>query len=460
MDAVFLRLNWVPQGLQIALVARGFATLLLGCMLGVVGASAQQNVHHEATAILLDYLDREDGLIRAMRQDRGIAEESIRRAQSTNDPTISGSLSVIKTLSDIDQQSGNDGRIGNSYQGYDLTASLKLRKTLMDWGRKDSQIRIAQLSAVATEHSIRQQTEATYLAALSAYYTTLRSLARVQLHEKSLGTLQTKLEEAQQRLQVGLNDATQLAVAEASLALGNSNLAQEKSALESALNNLKIYAPENFEQHFPEEVIFPAPSARMQGISLERAQEEQKIASPAIANALQATAQAKAQLETLNKVDDPDLVVSLNVSRSHNSGHTQSHNTVGTATVTLTVPLLSSGTASSDVRRQQQQISKARLQYRAMLDQQSTRLKRAWNEFHVLDTVLSAEQKNVEARQTLLVRAQKAFEVGKFAVTQVLDEENKLLEAELQVIDTQYNQLLKSYEITNLIGWLLRDNIS
>lgn len=420
---------------------------------------ADQHRHHEATGILLQYLATEDASIQALKLQKVLAREGIVRAESSNDVTLNAIFSASETYNDINQRSGSGQRVRNSTNDHDLAAGLNLNKTLLDWGRQDDALRSAELALLASDERTRRDVEAIYLRALQAYYTTVRSLARVQLREKSLITLKKKLDEAQKRLAAGLNNKTQLAIAEASYALGQSELTQEKSSLESALNDLKVYAPEGFTQYIPEKVIFPAPNVRMQNIRLEAALEEMQKNSPVVMLARQAIAEAKARLDILRNVDDPDLALSLSASRTQGYGNTNSRNNAAKAVVTLNVPLFSGGSVSSDIRAQQQRVSQAQLQYRATLDRQNATLKRAWNEFHALESSLDAAQKNATARRALLDRAKQALKVGQYTQTQVFDEEDKLLAAELRIIDTQYRQLLKAFEATNLIGWPLQENL-
>lgn len=434
-----------------------FGIIVVMCVFITGNAAATGHRHHEATAILLEYLAEQDAGIQALRYGQDITREGVRRAASRNDPAISASLGATGTLSRIDQKTGSGQRTKNHSSNHDLNASIRLSKTLLDWGREDDAVRSAQIGVLANEENIRRETETIYLTALRAYYTVVQALARMQLREKNLETLNKKRDEAQKRLKAGLDNKTLVAIAEASFALGKSELVQEKSALESALNDLKVYAPEGFEEYIPQKVIFPAPNAQVQGISLEAALEEQKFYSPVIAQALQGIAQAKAQLDVLRHADDPDLSLSLSANRTQGYGDTTSRNTSAVAAITLNVPLLSSGSVSSDIRAQQQRISQAQMQYRATLDRQSALLKRAWNEFHALEASLEAGETNVAARRALLARANEALKVGQYTQTQVLDEEDKLLAAELQIIDAQYQRLLKAFEITNLMGWGLQE---
>ena len=420
---------------------------------------ADQHRHHEATGILLKYLATEDASIQALRLQKILAREGVLRAESSNDVTLNAIFSASETFNDINQRTGSAQRVRSRTNDHDLAAGLNLNKTLLDWGRQDDAVRGAELALLASDERIRRDVEAIYLRALQAYYTTVRSLARVQLREKSLTTLKKKLDEAQKRLAAGLNNKTQLAIAEASYALGESELTQEKSALESALNDLKVYAPEGFSQYIPEKVIFPVPNARMQNVSLEVALEEMQQNSPVVMLARQAIAESQARLDILRNVDDPNLSLSLSASRTQGYGNTNSRNNAAKAALTLNVPLFSGGSVSSDIRAQQQRVSQARMQYRATLDRQNATLKRAWNEFHALESSLEAAQKNATARRSLLDRAKQALKVGQYTQTQVLDEEDKLLAAELRIIDTQYRQLLKAFEATNLIGWPLQENL-
>ena len=134
-------------------------------------------------------------------------------------------------------------------------------------------------------------------------------------------------------------------------------------------------------------------------------------------------------------------------------------NNNASAAVTFKLPILNKGVDVSNIRAQQLRVSQAQMQHRATLDQQSALLKRSWTDFHALSTNMVAGKQNVAARQSLLDRAQSALKVGQYTASQVLDEEEKLLEAELSVIDTQYQQLIKGFEVTKLIGWPLSENL-
>lgn len=427
---------------------------------GSVSVSHGQSVtdlHREATGILLQHISENDASIQAARQDRAINDEGIRRAESLNDATVTASGSGTLSYVDIDQNIGNAPVVNSNAKDHDLAASLGLSKNLYDWGRQDSQVRQAQLTRAASEHSIRQETESTYRLALQAYYSTARSIARIDVREQSLVNLRSKVDESEQRFEAGIGDSTTLAVAEASLALGISNLSQEQATYESVISELRRYAPEDFDRLIPDNIVFPKPHAKLYEITLDDALLAQEEFSPSLASSRDVIAIAEAQLETFEKVNKPNLGLRMSLNRTQGYGNTESANTSGSAVVNFSMPIITSGTVNSDIARQKQQISKARLQYRANRDRQQSLLKSAWNEFHALDQTLTALQKNVDARQTLLDRARQAQRVGQFTVSQVLDEEDKLLDAELLLIDSQFQQLSKGHEIINLIGWSLAD---
>ena len=194
----------------------------------------------------------------------------------------------------------------------------------MDWGLQDSKVTQAEFALILGEEDIRNQTESTYLAALNAYYATLRVMSRLEVRRANVHNLQSKLAESQSRFNAGVNNTTQLAIAQAALALGESNLAQEKAQLESTLNDLRVYAPEGFEKNIPSRIVFPEPNKSVMEINLEDALQQQKDNSPAIIRTIQAINQAKAQLAVLRKTNGPTLAVNLNATRSHGNGTTNS----------------------------------------------------------------------------------------------------------------------------------------
>lgn len=424
-------------------------------------ASAQNDtdLHYEATKLLLDYLDKSDDTIQAIRQDRVINDKGIEYAESGNDFSVTGSASGTLSYRETRTKVGPGVRTSEYNNDQDLATSLSLSKTLFDWGRQESNIRQAQLIREGSEHTIRLQTESAYGLALRAYYDVMRSIARVNLREKSLVNLRSKVLESKQRLEVGIDNSTTLAVAKAGLALGESLFNQEQSLYSSAISDLKNYAPEGFERYLPKKVNFPKPHEKLQQIPLEDALRHQQELSSSLALTLHAISLAEAQLVILEKADRPNVDLSMNLARQHEYGDTLSRKNSASAVVTLTAPLISKGTVGVDVARQKQRIHKARLEHRANLDRQQLLLKQAWNEFHAFNSTILAAEKNVAARTALLDRAKYAQQVGQFTTPQVLDEEDRLLDAQLQLIDNEHQQLLKGFEIILLIGWPLRENL-
>ena len=407
---------------------------------------------------LLGYLSTEYSDIQALEKDSLIAQQNIVRAQAEFDPTLTMQLTGRGSLSTLNQTtngSTTQSDINNLVGQTDLT----FQQLLYDWDRTAQEITLAEQRLRYAELSVIQQRERIYFLAIQTYFATLRSIARIDILQKNIVSLERRVEEAEQRFNAGVSTSLDQITAQASLAQGHSDLSAANAQYQAIFNDLKTYAPEGFEDFLPTEVTWPQPPSRIVNITLKQALQEFGQYSTVLATARQLVQVAEADYAAAQELNNPEVSMSLNLSHQNSYGDTHGRQSAATASLNFSLPLITSRVNDSDIAVARETLAKRQLELRALRDQQASLVKKAWYEMRAFGESVAAARANFQAQDELLSRAEQSGRVGQASLSEQLDQQDKVRDAKFLLINTQHQYLIKSYELRYLIGLPLNENL-
>lgn len=291
------------------------------------------------------------------------------------------------------------------------------------------------------------------LNAVDIYSGVLRDQAVVELNANNEQVLRRQLGATNDRFQVGEITRTDVSQAESRVSGARaSRIAAESQLMSSRATFQRIVGVP------PEDLKVPAqlpPLPQSLEETVARALEMQP-------DVLAAQYAARAAEDTIDVVKG-ELLPDVSLQASHSRGwETQSPDTRLNATqitANLTVPLYQSGAVYSRVREAKQVASQRRMQ----VDQAQVAAReaaiQAWETLVAARAEIESRQAQVEASSTALEGVQREAQVGARTVLDVLDAEQELLDANVNLVRARHNERVAAFRLLAATGGLTAGNL-
>lgn len=294
------------------------------------------------------------------------------------------------------------------------------------------------------------------LDAVVAYMNVVQSHSILELSRNNENVLAQQLEASKQRFQVGDVTRTDVAQSGARLARARSDTIQAQGDLESALAQFERvvgYIPENLPLPVPADI--PA-----MPLTLEAAVERAVENNPS----LRATEYNKESAE-----DDigvavasilPQVTIQGNINRQDGVG-ALGLNVINDDQLLLnvTVPIYQNGSEYSAVR-QSRLVAKQR-EFELLDTQQQIKEAtiQAWENLTTALATIKAQEEQVEAAQVALDGVRQEHKFGARTVLDVLDAEQELFVAQVDLVRAQRNRYVSTYNLLLVLGDLTIENV-
>ncbi len=332
-------------------------------------------------------------------------------------------------------------------------ASLQLEaaQPLYSGGRNTANLRSATLRVRAERARLAATEQAVFLAVGTAFMDVVRDQAVVELTANNANVLSRRLEAAEDQFEVGEVTRTDVSQAEARLARASAERVSAEGALEAsraAYRRLVGEPPGRLEQPAP---VTGLPESKEQAAEL--AAEDNPLLRAASFDeraAIEATEAIRAEaLPSLS-------LVGAAGHRTDATGRGSRSDDIS-VTARLSVPLYRSGAVGSRLRAARQNAVRlgalAENQRRSALEQAV----RAWENLLSARARLEALSTEVRASEIALNGVQQEAEVGTRTLLDVLDAEQDLLDARVNVVRTQRAEAVASFQLTAAVGRLTAD---
>ena len=375
-------------------------------------------------------LDQNRAVLRA-------ADEDVAAAASLLAPVISWASSVSHT----------DRNVTNSF---DTSASISLLAdyTLFDGGQRALGLEAAKFAVFATRSSLVNIEQNVLYEAVKSYLEVIREAENVSLREGNLAVINEELRAANDRFEVGEITKTDVALAEARLAAASSSLAFAKGTFEQAKANYKSAIGD-----VPHSLDYPSAKPQVP-TSLE----------DAISIALREHPSIK-ELKNLVKVTElnskiADLSTSMKISLGSSISIDEDGESTGELAIRASGTIFSGGKLDSTSRKQI-----------ALNDQTLARLYSAktsieqnvTSAFSLLQVAKAAKQsaeEQIRATEVALKGVKEEAVLGARTTLDVLNAEQELLDARVQLISATVDEHLSVYRLLLQMGRLNVDYLN
>jgi len=394
--------------------------------------------------------------LQAARAQLRATNESVPQALSGWRPRVTVSGDVTRTRNDtvIQSQIGSGALFaGGTTLRTSQGASLSISQPLFSGFRTQSQTAGAKASVKAQRARLQSSEQLVLSDAATAYFDVLRDTAVVELRSNNVQVLTRQLEATQDRFRVGEITRTDVAQAEARLAasvsariLAEGNLQRSRASYVNTVGK----QPENLVQPEPIGVL---------PVSIDAAVIQASEKNP---NLVAASFTAEAAQENIKSVRGellPSLSLEGQAAKGWDTVSDQSTAERLSGRLTLSVPLYQGGATYSRLRQAKHQSGQRRLEAdQARLDSREAATS-AWESYQSARASIASIESQIVASQIALEGVQREAEVGARTVLDVLDAEQELLDARVNLVTAQRDQLVASLSLLSAVGSLTAEDI-
>ncbi|MDB5641389.1 MAG: bepC [Hyphomicrobiales bacterium] len=389
------------------------------------------------------------------------AQRASGRATDENLPTaLSGYRPTITANGDVGFNVNETSGGGNSATRYSQPRGVGLSVTQNLWNgnrtangvsRAESQILQARENTRLTEQNILSN-------AATSYMNVLRDTAILNLRRNNVEVLEQQLRQTRDRFQVGEVTRTDVAQAEASLAQGQADAFTAQANLQTSIANFRQVIgiePSNLQPARPLDKVVPA--------SLKSAIALSELEHPAIQAARHNVDAASLNVKVITGQLYPTVGVTGSLSRRYDTssgsggsgGAGGRIDTLGASVVTsLSVPIYEGGAVYSAVRQAKELLGQAQLQADLQREQIRALVVSNWGTWVNSSAVIQAAQAQVRAAEIALNGVREEAKVGQRTTLDVLNAQQLLLNARVQLVSAQRDRVVSSYALLASVGRL------
>ena len=129
--------------------------------------------------------------------------------------------------------------------------------------------------------------------------------------------------------------------------------------------------------------------------------------------------------------------------------------TSGSIGLTITVPLYNKGQDDSDIRKYQSQKLQAEIQLQDQKDDLSILISNTYKNFKINESQMKANLSIIESIETSLSSLKEEYAIGTKTITDLVEEEEKLLNANVNYLNSKKEYLLNYFNLKSLEGSLV-----
>ena len=376
----------------------------------------------------------------AARAQLRATNERVPQALSGWRPTIEATGSGGKAVDDdVRPVSGDEGRSPAS-------ADLTVRQPLYRGGRTVAGTERAENEVLAQRARLADTEQDVLLSAVTAYADVWRDQSVLELNINNEQVLARQLEATQDRFDVGELTRTDVAQSESRLSSAiadrigaEGNLRASRAAYEAVVGS----PPGQLEQP-PLPIGLPESQASIVDMA--------ESANPAV---LATSYNELAAQRSVREVEGellPSVELQGSLGYQHERTTRTSEGSTAEILAVVRVPLYQQGAVSSRVREAKQVASQRRLQVREAIRQAREDAISSWERLLTARAQIAAFREAVRATSIALEGVRQENAVGARTVLDVLDAEQELLDAQVNLVSAQRDEIVASFDVLSAVG--------
>ncbi|MEO8618042.1 MAG: TolC family outer membrane protein [Sphingomicrobium sp.] len=377
------------------------------------------------------------------RESLKVNDAGVAVARAAGRPQVSAVVGVNRDLT----QSGSLRRLG---KGPYLTGGVDLSYPLFNGGSVRNSVQAAKTRVDAARATLRAVEGDVFTEAVAAYMDVIRDRAIVELNQNQVRVLNTNLEAARDRFEIGDVTRTDVAQSEARLSLSRSTLETARGRLASSEENYRRVIGQRPGQLTPPPPLPPLPATADEAVRIALVNNPDFIAAKRQAEAARYDVRVAgaSRLPTVSGVVSGDYVNTI-------GGDTGGLPRAGTSTsigVQGRIPLYQGGLPSARVR-QSEALEGQALEGRVAVERAVISATRsAFAIYTAAQQAIAANQIAVKANELALEGSRAENSVGTRTILEVLNAEQELLNSQVALVTARRDAYVAGFQLLNAMG--------
>lgn len=393
----------------------------------------------------------EDALVKAYQGNPTLKSERARlRATNEGVPqALSGWRPTVEVSGSYGFARSNASSTGGRKVGEvrePLTGSLTISQSLYRGGRTAAATDQAENNVKADRARLADAEQTVLLSVVTAYADVVRDQAEIELNISNERVLQRQLEATGDRFRVGEVTRTDVSQAESRLARARA----DRIASEGSLTDARA-AYENAVGEVPTLLKPAEPLDKLPG-SLSDAIELAKRNNFAVRQARSIERSAQNGVRSIVGELLPNLSLNGALESSRETANDRNESEDISLIARVTMPLYASGSVTSRVRAAKQTVSQRREEYNQAVRTAVEAATDAWQTVQTARAQIQAFSAAVKAAEIALEGVREEANVGSRTVLDVLDAEQELLDARVQLVRAMRDELVATYQLRQAVG--------
>lgn len=346
-------------------------------------------------------------------------------------------------------QQGNQGS-----QRFNLTTvprgvGLQVEQSVFDGNQTFNSTRQAESQVLGARETLRNQEMTTLFNAAQSYMNVLRDTATLELQRNNVEVLEEQLRQTQDRFNVGEVTRTDVAQAEARLAGARSQASLAEANLRTSIAGFRQNVgvePRSLAPGRPADRFLPPNLATALGIGLRE--------HPAIVAGLHGVDVAELQVKVNEGQLYPTVGLTGAVTQRFDVSGPNSDVLSGSIVGRLSIPIYEGGAVYATIRQAKETAGQRRIDVETTRDQVRAAIVSAWGQLEASRAQIIASQAQVQANETALAGVREEARVGQRTTLDVLNAQQELLNARVNLITAQRDRVVASYAVLQAVGRL------
>ena len=429
------------------LAPRPILRLCLAAFAPVWLGAAQARAETIGGALVKAYFSNPD--INQQRAAVRATDENIPKAMSGYRPSVTAEAdaAVEQTNANLPSQFGGSSSTYSRPRGYGLTVN----QNLWNGNRTFNSVRQAESGVMAARETLRNTEQNVLLDAVTDYMNVLRDTAVLELDRNNVEVLQEQLRQTKDRFAVGEVTRTDVAQAEASLAGAQATALSAQSTLQTSIANYRQVIGEEPKNLAPVRVLEkPLPRTLTQAIGISQ------VEHPAIVGSLFGVDAASLNIKVIEGALYPTVGLTGQISQRFDLTGEAVPNRALTASLMgqISVPIYDGGVTYASTRQAKEQLGQQELQTDLQRDKVRASVVSAWGVNENSVGIIKSAKAQVAAAEIALAGVREEAKVGQRTTFDVLTAQQTLLNARVQLVQAQHDQVVASYAVMSAIGRL------
>jgi outer membrane protein len=336
------------------------------------------------------------------------------------------------------------------------TLSAQFSEQVWNGNKTFNSVRQAESQVFGQREVLRNTEQTVLLAIVTDYMNVLRDTAILDLDRNNVDVLQEQLRQTRDRFNVGEVTRTDVAQAEASLSGAQATALTAQSTLQTDIANYRQDVGDE-----PKSLAPVAPLTRQIPHTLTEAVAISQVEHPAIVASLHGVDAAELAVKISESALYPTASVTGSITKEYDvSGlSTGTQALVGSLIGSVTIPIYQGGAEYATVRQSKETLGQQELATDQQRDVVRAVVVGSWGSNQNSLGIVRASRAQVDAAEVALAGVREEAKVGQRTTLDVLNAQLTLLQARVQLVSAQHDQVVNSYNLYAAIGRLSTRNL-